>query len=180
MIILVDMDGVIADWEAAFYQKWREAHPEKMYIPLEERKGHYVYTQFPEDHHEDVRSIYRCEGFYRNLLALEGGIEAMLEMKSMGHEVFICTAPMHPRYENCVLEKYHWVNEKLGEEWTSRIVMTRDKTLVKGDILIDDNPDITGAVKPEWEHVVYDQPYNRELKDKRRLTWKNWKEVLGI
>jgi 5'-nucleotidase len=77
-----------------------------------------------------------------------------------------------------VLEKYEWVDQHLGLAWVDRIVLTRDKTLVNGDILIDDRPQIEGAAKPTWEHVLYDQPYNRSETGKRRLTWANWRTVL--
>lgn len=30
--------------------------------------------------------------------------------------------------------------------------------------------------KPEWEHVVFDKIYNRQVTDKKRITaWMNWK-----
>ena len=63
----------------------------------------------------------------------------------MGHEVFICTAPL-TNYENSVLEKYKWVEKNFGHEWIKKIILTKDKTLIKGDILIDDNPEIFGSV----------------------------------
>ena len=42
MRILIDMDGVIADFEGDFLRLWKEQHPEKKFIPLEERKGFYI------------------------------------------------------------------------------------------------------------------------------------------
>lgn len=88
----------------------------------------------------------------------------------------ICTAPT-TRYRNCVLEKHEWVEEHLGLEWVGRMVLTRDKTLVRGAVLIDDRPDISGAMTPEWQHVVFDAPYNRHLPGPR-MTWATWREVL--
>ncbi len=99
-------------------------------------------------------------------------------MKKEGHEVFICTAPLS-HYESCVLEKYEWTERYLGIEWTKRIILTRDKTLVKGDFLIDDKPEITGIITPVWEHIIYDKPYNRSVTSKKRLTdLRDWKSVL--
>ena len=95
----------------------------------------------------------------------------------MGHQVFLCTSPLS-EYQNCVLEKYEWVDEHLGPEWVDQIVLTRDKTIVYGDVLIDDRPQIDGAATPTWEHILYDQPYNRTETSKRRLTWANWRSVL--
>jgi len=50
--------------------------------------------------------------------------------------------------------------------------------MIRGDILIDDNPKILHEDKASWEHVLYDKSYNKDIKDKRRLTWQNWHEVL--
>ena len=61
-----------------------------------------------------------------------------------------------------------------------RIILTRYKTLVVGDILIDDRPELTGIKSPTWEHVLFDQPYNKAVTGKRRLNWQNYQKVLGI
>ncbi|MBK8981114.1 MAG: 5'-3'-deoxyribonucleotidase [Ignavibacteria bacterium] len=180
MRLLIDMDGVIADFEGDFLRRWKETHPEKTHIPLEERKGFYVREQYPDEFSDFVQEIYHSPGFYQNLPPMPGAIEALKEIKNSLNHVFLCTSPMLPKYENCVLEKFHWVYEHLGTDWVNNIILTRDKTVVKGDVLIDDKPDIKGSCIPEWEHVIYDQPYNRNITGSRRLTWDNWKEVLNI
>jgi 5'-nucleotidase len=178
-IILVDMDDVLADFEKGFLVEWRKKHPDKMYIPLEERTVYKIPNQYPAELRPLVDGIYQASGFYRNLPIIAGGKEAIIEMKEKGHAVFLCTSPL-TEYANCVLEKYQWAEEKLGWDWTKKIILTKDKTLVRGDILIDDNPNPKGALAPVWEHIIYDFPYNREVKDKRRLTWENWQEVLKL
>jgi len=178
MRILIDMDGVIADFDREFLQRWRTRHPDKFYVPLEERTAFYVKAQYPEELKSLVAEIIWEPGFFRDILPVAGAKEALLEMEAMGHEVFICTSPLSV-YKNCVLEKFEWVDQVLGPEWVKRIVLTKDKTLVKADILIDDKPEITGVEStPSWEHILYDRPYNRGV-NKRRITWENWKDVLG-
>lgn len=180
MEILVDMDGVIADFEGEFLKRWKANHPEKPYIPHEDRKGFYVSQQYPQEYREFVEEIYLSPGFYQGLPPVEGSIEGVNYLLAQGHNVRLCTAPMLPKYENCVLEKYHWVAEHLGSEWTGRIIMTKDKTFVRGDYLIDDMPDVKGSLIPVWEHIIYSQPYNKEIDHKKRMTWDNFKEVLNV
>jgi 5'-nucleotidase len=173
------MDGVIADFDGEFLKRWRERHPDKFFIPLEERTTFYVKDQYPEDLKPLVAEILLEPGFFREMMPMTGAREALLEMEGMGLEVFICSSPLST-YTNCVLEKYEWVEKFLGAAWVKRIILTKDKTLVKADFLIDDKPEVTGAeTVPGWEHVVYDRPYNRGG-NKKRLTWANWKEVLGV
>lgn len=40
--------------------------------------------------------------------------------------------------------QYAWVEKHLGQEFLEQVILTRDKTLITGDILIDDKPDIQG------------------------------------
>jgi 5'-nucleotidase len=176
MRILVDMDGVIADFDGEFLQRYRRRYPDKLYYPFEQRTEFYVKDQYPEELKPLVAEILLEPTFFRDMMPMDGAMEALLEMEAVGLEVFICTSPF-TTYQNCVLEKYQWVESYLGSEWVNRIILTKDKTLVRGDILIDDKPEITGVDVPNWEHILYDRPYNQGVK-KRRLTWKNWKDVL--
>jgi 5'-nucleotidase len=65
-----------------------------------------------------------------------------------------------------------------GSEFTKGVILPRDKTLVRGDVLIDDKPTIGGISTPQWRHVLFDQPYNRHLSGPR-VQWENWREVLA-
>lgn len=162
--ILVDMDGVLADFETRFLEVWRKKFPNHPHVPLEKR---------------ETDSIYRTPGFFQNLDLISGGKEALAKMQGLGHNVFICTSPIS-KYENCVLEKYDWVAKNLGYEWTKKMILTKDKTLVFGDILIDDKPEQIGLRTPTWKHVLFDAPYNKHIKTKLRITWDNWEKILDI
>ncbi len=108
---------------------------------------------------------------------MPGGREALTDLSAAGIEVFICTSPFQD-YQNCVLEKFEWVDKHLGREWVKRIILTFDKTIIDADYLIDDKPRIEGLNEPRWQHIIYDHPKNRLEQTKRRLTWDNWQEVM--
>lgn len=44
--VLVDMDGVLADFEGGFLKKYRARYPREPYITLEDRRGFWVSTQY--------------------------------------------------------------------------------------------------------------------------------------
>ncbi len=66
----------------------------------------------------------------------------------------------------------------MGEDWLENTIVTRDKTLIHGDYLIDDKPKVGGLIKPKWEHIVFDQPYNRNIDNKLRINWSNYMDAL--
>ena len=179
MIVLVDQDGVLANFEKRVLEIYRKLYPDKPFVSLDQLKNYNPEMDYPENVRHLVRDIYHSPNFFLSLEPIDGSIKALNEIQELGHEVYICTSPLS-RYEDCVLEKYSWVDKYLGSEWTKKLIVTKDKTLVYGDFLIDDRPEISGLIKPSWEHILYTQPYNQNVEGKRRLTWKNWKEVLDI
>lgn len=179
MRLLIDMDGVLANFEAGFLREWRQRFPNRFIVPPANRDTFYIHDQYPAEYSDDISNIFNAKGFFRNLPVMEGCLKAIDELSKLDLEMFICTTPLSA-YENCVLEKYQWVEEHLGWDWTRRIILTSDKTVVNADFLIDDKPVISGVANPMWEHVIYDWPQNRSETSKRRLTWANWKDVLYL
>ena len=176
-IILVDMDGVVADFEGGFVEKWKAKHPDKPFVPLEDRTTFYSFKQYPLLHRPLVWNIMMAPDFFADLPPIEGSIKAVKRMARSGLEIFFCSSPLIPNRTGAS-EKYAWIKKHFGITWVDKLILAPDKTLVRGDILIDDRPEIKGSQTPSWEHVLYDQPYNREIKDRRRLTWANWREVI--
>lgn len=178
LCILVDMDGTITDFESGFLDLWRARFPRRPFVELNQRQTFYVSEDYPPEYKTDINTIiYHEAGFFANLSPINGAIEALTKMEKLGHQVFICSAP---RWTKSVHEKSQWIGRHLGENWVNRLILTRDKSIVRGDILIDDRPEMTTSRPPLWEQVLFDQPYNRHLIDKRRLNWQNYREVLGI
>ncbi len=178
LFLLVDMDGVIVNFEAQVLKTWRQQYPERTFVPLEERRTFRVRDDYPL-FTQDIEAIYNEPGFFENLPPIAGAIDALTTLDKLGHQVRICSSPL-ASYNDCVEEKYRWVDRNLGLEWIDRVILARDKTLIYGDILIDDRPELTGARKPFWEHVLFDQPYNRTVQGKRRLNWTSYREILGV
>ena len=178
MIILIDQDGVLADFERGFIQAWRQRYPELTLVPYENRKSFYIREDYPPQWRDQAQALYTAPGFIRNLPPVPGAIEAFKELLALGLDLRICTSPL-TQFENCVAEKYLWVEKHLGRDATNRLILTKDKTLVRGDLLIDDKPQITGAAKPVWKQILFDAPYNRHEMQSPRLDWSNWRSVLA-
>lgn len=172
----MDMDGVIVNWGQSYNRELDLIGTHADNIPRHENQRSF-------NLHEGLtpREIALVDGVMANLNyydmhPIAGAIPALLSMAEYGHDVMICTSPWLPN-PKCMTHKMMWVQHHLGHEWSERVVITRDKTVVKGDLLIDDKPQIKGREhNPDWIHVVFDQPYNQEVTGQPRLkSWAEWK-----
>ena len=177
MIILLDMDGVLADFEQGFVRGWTARFPGQPPLDPRDRRHFSIRDDYPTHQGAMVQAVYHAEGFFRDLAPMPGALDAARALVGLGHDVRICTSPLR-HYRHCVPEKYEWIDAHLGPEFVNRMIVTRDKTLVRGDVLVDDNPDITGAQVPAWQHVVFDQPYNQQVAGPR-MTWATWRDVIA-
>lgn len=178
-IILIDQDGVLANYHKRFLEIWKAEHPEKIWVSLEDSTEHDTEKNYPPEYRDVIEEITVRKGFFGSFEPMPGARGALEILLALGHDVRICTAPKRD-HTFCVPEKLAWIDKHFGRKWTERTIITRDKTLVHGDILIDDKPNVGGVVcQPSWEQVFYDQPYNRAY-NKRRLNWSTYKEVLAL
>ena len=174
--VLVDMDGVLVDFESGYRDAVTKILPEIELIPHHLRTSFYSNWQYTDKYPQYSKIFHKITkepGYFRGLPVMSDAKKG-IERLNKKYEVFICTSPMRA-YQNCVLEKFQWVENNLGFDWTKKIILTRDKTLVRGTVLIDDKPDIDGSMEPIWEQVVFDQPYNSSIEGKFRL--KSWREI---
>lgn len=177
--ILVDQDGVLANYDKRLIEIVAAEYPEEQRFSESELTLFNTHLLYSPANQMAIDRIALRRGFFENLEPVNGAVEALHDLLSSGFDVRICTAPKK-RYKYCVPEKLAWIEKHLGRDFSLRTILTRDKTLVRGRVLIDDKPEVRGVAEPEWEHVLYDRPYNRSVTGKRRLNWQNYREVLGI
>jgi 5'-nucleotidase len=177
-ILLIDMDGVTADWYGGFLKIYNQRYPERQTISEKDMDEYYIENKYPEEHKADCLNVVRGEpGFYENLDPIEGAIEALSTLPGLSDfvEPFICSSP-DPLSVNhvCESEKTRWIEKHLGQWWKRRVILTNDKTLVRGHFLIDDKAIIRGALEPTWNKLLYTQPHNAHITDQVRFTWADW------
>lgn len=177
MKILVDADGTFLNWGSEW--DFHALPLQHLKLPLTEVQSSFDLTLgLTDEGKAAVLKIMSHPGFYRNLQPFPGAVEALNDMLAEGHDVHIVTSPWIDNV-TCASDKLANIEETLGKGWAKRTIITSDKTIVRGDILLDDKPDIDGSITPTWEHVYFTQPYNRDRTDKRRLdNWVDWRTLL--
>lgn len=179
MLILLDQDNVLADFERGFAESWQTRYGSPAPVNPA-RPNFYIREDLPPEYRPQLHALCTAEGFFLNLPPKQGALEAARALLASGHDVRICTSPIND-YRHCVGEKIAWVEQHLGAEWTHRVILTKDKTWVRGDILIDDKPAVSGSLPPVWQHWLYDAPYNRHLDTPHRVCWEqpeSWQMLL--
>ncbi len=176
MRLLVDMDGVLANFEGELARRWNERHGDRVHIDVSARRHFRAIDDFPE-WEEPIRAIQTERGFVASLPPLPGAIPGIQALADAGHDVWILTAHLRA-WHNCVAEKFEWVDRYLGPRWTDRVMLAKPKWLVAGDRLLDDKPDPMGGNSAAWEHVVFDAPYNQDSRAFARV--QSWADTTAL
>lgn len=90
--------------------------------------------------------------FFENLEPIEGAIEGYKKLKEK-YNVYILSKPSiyNPL---SYTEKRLWVEKYFGFKECNNLILSCDKTLLRGKYLIDDCEQ-AGLLVPEWEHIVF-------------------------
>jgi len=172
MRILVDMDAVIAHWGAEYDRMLDTYGDAAANIPRTENQQHWNLNIGRTNAEQAIiRQVMEEPGFYSRLEPIEGAKEALKNAVAAGHDVRIVSSP-YISNPTCASDKLNWLVRHYGKHWASRLVLTNDKTIVRGDFLIDDKPEISGSMEPTWEHIVFgDYAYNQIVDAWRIHVW---------
>src|SRR3546814_11597347 len=84
MLILLDQDGVLADFEHAFLDAWRSRHPDIAPLPYESRRSFRILDDYPPELRASAAAIYTAPGFLPNLPPLAAQGAASRHLISLG------------------------------------------------------------------------------------------------
>lgn len=187
LVILCDVDGVIADFEKAIFANLRLSHGLNL-DPAQKREFNfpdaYPDQVTPEIWADCVELICQRD-FCATLAPYEhavSGVQAMMEVA----DVHFVTSPWYtsPFWMH---ERTEWLCRQFGQTQGRKVIHTRHKHLVRGSILIEDKPntldewiDAQMLVRhPEpWEAILWSRPYNTEWDRGHRCA--TWGQVLDI
>jgi 5'-nucleotidase len=176
--LLVDMDDVSFLWGEGFHTEFGIFNPGVTITGQQDRTGFDMYL--PEDaavHHLITEQMNR-PGFYERLQPAPGAIQALNEMVDDGYDVGLLSSP-YLTNPTCASDKYASIDRHFGPGWAERLILSKDKTRVRGSFLFDDKPSVSGHFIPTWEHILVSQPHNGDVTDKRRIdSLADWRSVV--
>ncbi len=119
-VILIDMDGVLVDWDKGFLQKWRGRSV------VDRLQSYHMEKCVPAKYQKEAEWLFHQKGFFLNLPWMEGAQQAIQEMKQAGLQLYICTSPLKSS-KYCAQEKLEWIKNNLGEAWVDKVILCQDK-----------------------------------------------------
>lgn len=183
--ILIDQDGVLADFVTGLYDVLKWYTSTELYALLPDPTKlttFYIHESVDTGNkaHDELLKQVICEivdnhnSLFLDLPVMQGALHYVKQLKveaaKESMDVVICTAP-HVKNRTCHSDKVNWVRLKLDELWAKHMILTHDKTLVQGLVLVDDKPVITGAITPTRRHIVFDSSYNQGIVGPRVFGW---------
>ena len=166
--IAVDMDEVMADAVAEHLLRYNRDHNQQ--ITKADLVGKWLWDVVSLDHHPALESYLRSEDFFEVLEVMPDAPRVMLALQQK-YEVFIATAAME--VPTSFAAKFRWLEKHFPFISPSHIVYCGDKSILRADYLIDDNP--RQLRRFVGEGILYSSPHNVAVKGFRRVN--NWLEV---
>lgn len=166
-IALVDLDNTVVDHEGQLQQDLHGALGDfhcEVGSQVRERVGYIIKNK---------------EGWWANLPPLPFGMSIVHTLRDIGYRLVICSKG--PRKAvNAWSEKVHWVQRHIPD---ADIVLTQDKSLVYGRILVDDWPDYIEPwldARPRGHVLMPATSKNSKFKHPRVHRLKDYEDLLAI
>ena len=111
---------------------------------------------------ERIGDVINQQPIFILLAPIEGAIAGVNRIRNtFQNDVFFCSSPHVPNIMGYA-DKAVWIDSFFHGWGCKNLILTKDKTLVDGIVLIDDKADPIGNYEAKWKHIVFDQPWNRE------------------
>ena len=162
------MDEVMADALGEHLLRYNQHFGEQ--ITLADLQGKWLWEVVSSDRHAVLEAYLRSEDFFA-VLGVMPDSQRVLRRLQQQYEVFIATAAME--VPTSFTAKYKWLAQHFPFIPASHIVFCGDKSVIRADFLIDDNP--RQLQRFCGEGILYGTYHNIHVTGFRRVN--NWREV---
>ena len=180
--ILVDLDGITADFFGALFREHRRRTGERVVIDQILSWNMSSYVKNPKV----LMDVFRAKGFFAKLKPLPGAVKALKRL-ARSYDVVIATYACTP---HAAAEKILWCQKHLPFLNSNNIILGHRKYLIKADAIIDDGSHNLAAYSRAWPEallIAIAYPYNAPGKvcDYYRVegcndTTKAWDEIVKL
>jgi 5'(3')-deoxyribonucleotidase len=166
--IAIDMDEVMADAVAEHLRRYNRDFDEQ--VTVADLEGKWLWEVVQEDRHASLEANMRSEDFFA-VLGVMPDAQRVLRKLQKKYEIFIATAAME--VPTSFTAKYKWLAKHFPFIPPSHIVFCGDKSIIRADFLIDDNP--RQLKRFQGEGILYSSHHNVNVTGFRRVD--HWLDV---
>jgi len=178
-IIAVDMDEVIADTLGEHLSRYNRDFPNDFpsAITPTHLLGRTLWDYVPPARRKSLEQYIRSEDFFAVLDVMPESQRVLARLQTR-YEIFIASAAME--LPNSFNAKYHWLARYFPFIPTTHIVFCGDKSILRADYLIDDNPRQLRLFQSEAadgprQAILFSSPANANVTGFPRVD--NWLDV---
>lgn len=137
-----------------------------------------VASFFPSLTKEQVFAPLYDGGFWSLINPIENSVPVFKRLIEDGHDLYVVTAS---NYQTCAAKVEMLLEMFPLLDW-NHIILTSNKQLIRGDILVDDGPH--NLIGGEYTKFLFDRPHNRSFDEKthgmrRVYTWNEIYNEIG-
>lgn len=166
--ILVDMDGVLADVYARFFELYKEGTG--LTKTTDEIMGLKEAEAFPEA----IRWV-ETAGFFKSLPVIPDS-QRVLKLLNESYEIIVIS--MATEYPASLTDKQLWLNDHFPFINWKQIVFCGNKSLIPADLMIDDH--FKNLDNFDGETIMFIQPHNINAVDHHHRRVSSWAEIEKI
>jgi 5'(3')-deoxyribonucleotidase len=162
------MDEVIADALGEHLLRYNRQFSER--LTLADLNGRWIWDLVPPERQQAIAEYVTSEDFFAVLRVMPHA-QRVLARLQRHYEIYIATAAMEvPSSFNA---KFHWLKQHFPFIPPSHIVFCGNKSILRGDYLIDDNPRQLRLF--QGEGILFNSPANINVTGFRRVH--DWLEI---
>lgn len=175
--LLLDQDGPLADFDQRYWDLCESMGFDLDIRDLSDtRRRRFMEGNITNKEHRKLARTYIESGhnrWFHDLPVTPGAIEGVARLLERSDiDVWVCTKPLEAN-DRCRDDKGLWIKRHFPE-LEHKLILAPDKSMVLGDVLLDDAPKIKWLPKAVWEPVVFSTPFNgpgSEWAGLRHWTW---------
>ena len=127
---------------------------------------------------EDFIGLLTDPYLYDDVAPVEGSVVGIRQLRGMGHRIVFASSCVKGMMDG----KWTWLQKhgflKDGYRQDSDLISIHDKSLLRGQVLVDDAPwNLSGF---DGHRILYDAPWNQKEGTHNMVRVKHWYEVVSL
>ena len=174
MKILVDVDNIIGNLCEAVLSVYNEDSEDN--LSCEDITSYYIENFVKSQYKDNFYHYFLDRRVWKRMNYVPDCQTYIAKLFNDGHDIYFCTKTEMknaPKKEVYLQRTFPYINIR------KKFIVCPDKTMIRGDILIDDCSENFGGQR---YNIVLDYPWNRDFKEDDETNFRcvNWQEIYEV